>query len=380
MMPEATDYFEFEPVVQDAIGLCLSGGGYRAMVFHLGAIWRLYDSGVLGKVKRISSVSGGSLTAARLGLVWNRLSFDPARIEQDFIPLFINPVRDLAGRTIDAWGIIDGILKPGSISSKIEASYREHLLGDATLQDLPDEPRFIFNATSVQSGALWRFSKPFMGDYHVGVVLNPTVSLAKAAAASSAFPPVLSPCTLKLNPADFVAGSGKDLQREPYTKEAVLSDGGVYDNMGLETVFKNYRTVLVSDAGMKMQPEEDPHSDWAQHALRVNDLIDNQVRSLRKRELMAAYQLPADAEGHRDGAYWGVGTRITDYPVAPMGPGLDKAVQPLASIKTRLAEMDDATQQKLINWGYAICDSAIRSHLTPAPAVPAALPYPAAGI
>ena len=38
------------------IGLCLSGGGYRAMLFHVGALWRLYDAGVLGTVKRISSV------------------------------------------------------------------------------------------------------------------------------------------------------------------------------------------------------------------------------------------------------------------------------------------------------------------------------------
>ena len=43
--------------------LCLSGGGYRAMVFHIGVLWRLYETGLLKTIKRISSVSGGSITA-----------------------------------------------------------------------------------------------------------------------------------------------------------------------------------------------------------------------------------------------------------------------------------------------------------------------------
>src|SRR5262245_28221555 len=45
------------------IALCLSGGGYRAMLFHLGALWRLNEAGLLSQLKRISSVSGGSITA-----------------------------------------------------------------------------------------------------------------------------------------------------------------------------------------------------------------------------------------------------------------------------------------------------------------------------
>jgi NTE family protein len=56
--------------VQDGIALCLSGGGYRAMLFHVGALWRLNELGYLAKLDRISSVSGGSITAALLGLRW----------------------------------------------------------------------------------------------------------------------------------------------------------------------------------------------------------------------------------------------------------------------------------------------------------------------
>jgi len=46
---------------QDGIALCLSGGGYRAMLFHLGALWRLNEAGCLPKLARVSNVSGGSI-------------------------------------------------------------------------------------------------------------------------------------------------------------------------------------------------------------------------------------------------------------------------------------------------------------------------------
>ena len=85
-----------------------------------------------------------------------------------------------------------------TIGDKVAAAYNKHLFDDSTLQDLPDWPRFVINATNVQSGALWRFMKPYMRDYRVGEVKNPTVSLAMAVTASSAFPPVLSPMRLEL--------------------------------------------------------------------------------------------------------------------------------------------------------------------------------------
>jgi len=50
--------------------LCLSGGGYRAMLFHLGTLWRLNQLGFLRKLARVSSVSGGSITAGVLGLAY----------------------------------------------------------------------------------------------------------------------------------------------------------------------------------------------------------------------------------------------------------------------------------------------------------------------
>src|SRR5436309_12942405 len=51
---------------RSGVGLCLSGGGYRAALFHLGAVRRLNELGVLSKISTISSVSGGSILAAHL--------------------------------------------------------------------------------------------------------------------------------------------------------------------------------------------------------------------------------------------------------------------------------------------------------------------------
>ena len=125
----------------------------------------------------------------------------------------------------------------------------------------------------------------------------------------------MSPATIDVDPDDFEPGSGEDLQFEPYTDQLVLTDGGVYDNLGLETVWKRYKTVLVSDGGGKMQPEEEPESDWARQSLRVLNVIDNQVRSLRKRQLIASYEA-----GDRSGAFWGIRTNIEDFGLPATGP------------------------------------------------------------
>ena len=109
----ATDEADRRP--EQGMALCLSGGGYRAMLFHIGVLWRLYEAGVLRDVKRISSVSGGSITAGVLALAWRRLSFVPARLKEEFVPEVVAPLRRLAGTTVDVWAILLGLLLPGRI-------------------------------------------------------------------------------------------------------------------------------------------------------------------------------------------------------------------------------------------------------------------------
>jgi len=353
----------------DGVALCLSGGGYRAMLFHVGVVWRLHDAGWLQRLDRVSSVSGGSITAGALALAWPRLAAEG--LESSFVA----PVRALAGRTVDATSVIAGALTSDTISERVAKAYRRHLFGEATLQDLPDAPRFIINATSVQSGALFRFSKPYMADWRVGRVNAPTVALADAVAASSAFPPVLSPFQLDVRDLAWVDEQGNDLGFGEYRERLALSDGGVYDNLGLETAWKACRTVLVSDAGGQMAAEPDPDHDWGRHLFRVLGVIDNQVRSLRKRECVDAF-----ISGQRLGAYWGIRTDIADFGLADPLPAPHAATMALATLSTRLARLDDVVQERLINWGYAACDAGLRKHVDPSVPAPAGYPYPAAGV
>jgi len=360
---------------EKGIALCLSGGGYRAMLFHIGSLWRLYDVGFFDKLDRISSVSGGSIAAGILGLAWNKLQFGKSPDRRLFEEHIVSPIRRLAGETIDAAAIIGGVLLPGTISEKVQATYRKHLFGDSTLQDLPDKPRFVINATNVQSGALWRFSKPYMRDYRVGEFCEPTIQVAVAVAASSAFPPVLSPLVMELDSHKCTPASGMDLQREPYTSRVVLTDGGVYDNLGLETAWKRYDTILVSDAGGKMKPQEEPKEDWARHAFRVLDLIDNQVRSLRKRQLIEAYRNKV-----RKGAYWGIRTNIADYGLSDPLPCPYERTMELAETPTRLKSLSAELQERIINWGYAVCDAALRKHVDLKSGGARGFPYPSVGV
>ncbi|MGH2435684.1 MAG: patatin-like phospholipase family protein, partial [bacterium] len=212
----------------------------------------------------------------------------------------------------------------------------------------------VINATNVQSGALWRFMRPYMRDYKVGEVRKPEVGLATAVAASSAFPPILSPLHLKLDPSLFTEG-GEPLHRPPYTTDVFLTDGGVYDNLGLETAWKRYTTIFVSDGGGQMEPEAAPAHNWICHSLRVNGLIDNQVRGLRKRQVVGSL------EAHvRQGAYWGIRTNIREYETAAALECPHTKTLALANINTRLKRLDGITQQRLMNWGYAVADAAIR--------------------
>jgi NTE family protein len=378
---------QFKEQPAEGVALCLSGGGYRAMLFHVGALWRLNDAALLSKLSRVSSVSGGSITAAVLGLMWKGLTWSNGVVQN--LDQVFKVIRGLADRTIDEGSVIGGLLLPGvSIADRVAAAYDKHLFHGATLQDLPDDsqnqgPRFVLNATNVQTGSLWRFSLPYMGDWQVGLINNPKVTLAVAVGASSAFPPILSPVTLDVSPGDFDPAKNGPLFKVPYNDTVVLSDGGVYDNLGLETAIKRYKTVLVSDGGQRMGPDPFPKGDWAQHGLRITGLVDNQVRSLRKRQLIEAYR-----RGDRTGTYWGIASHFDDYArdAKVAGANLSDPLKltgfdpsAIAGVKTRLKAMPADVQERLINWGFAVCDAALRTHFG-VKAEPAKFPYPNRGV
>jgi NTE family protein len=363
---------------EPGIALCLSGGGYRAMLFHAGCLWRLNQLGMIATLKRISSVSGGSITAAVLGMNWQSLGFAPGEESSNFQSLVVDPIRQIANTTIDEGAILGGIFLPGSVSDHVAGKYDDLIFHGKTLQDLPDEPRFVINATNIQSGVLMRFSKPYMRDYRVGQILNPKLPLARAVAASSAFPPVLSPCEIKVADYDMrfePAKDGEDLAMPPYTTDLVLSDGGVYDNLGLETAWKRYDTILVSDGGGHTAAEPDPHHDWARHAYRVLNLIDSQVRALRTRQLIELFK-----QGERKGSYWGIRQNLTTYlSDYPLPCPFDRTTA-LAETPTRLAKTSPELQEKLMNWGYVICDASLRRFFDKNLPAPKGFPYPEVGV
>jgi NTE family protein len=346
------------------VALCMSGGGYRAMLFHLGSLIRLNQLGFLKKLTRVSSVSGGSITNGVLGLNWKKLAFDANGVATNFDDHVTKPIRGMAGDSIDVSSILEGVL--GGVSKHVSDHYNEHLYKNATLQDLPDDgegPCFIFNATSLQTGVLWRFSKPYMGSWRVGLVNHPTVQLATAVAASSAFPPLLSPCELTLDPAQF----DPNIQPPPlpnnanlndFRKHIELADGGVYDNLGLETAWKSCRTILVSNGGGALDMQQNPKNDWVSQTNRILMIIYAQVVTLRTRSIIELYKL-----GVRDGAFWGIGSDIKNYGMNDALACSFKDTTALAQTSTRLSALKDDVQEKLIDWGYAITDAAVRKHV-----------------
>lgn len=351
-------------VSRGGVGLCLSGGGYRAMLFHVGALWRLNELGWLPRLSFVSSVSGGSITAGVLGMKWPDLRFGSNGVAMNFSSEIGLPLRALANRTIDVPSVLTGILTPRkTVGDRSTASLRHRLFGAATLADLPDNPRFIFTATNLHSGSLWRFSKQYMRDWQVGQVDKPKVSLAQAVAASAAFPPVLSPVTLDVDPTAWKFVETKPLDNlDPWPPRRIkLSDGGVYDNLGLQPVLRRCATILVSDGGGHMSYEARVAVDWARHLRRVLTVVDNQVRSLRKTALIEEYERTTFG-----GAYWGIRGDVSAYlrqARKPVTNALDApfaATSKLAALKTRLAAVDVATQERLVNWGYAICDVSVR--------------------
>jgi NTE family protein len=371
--PIPTDALDDAP--EPGVALCLSGGGYRAMLFHVGALWRLNELGWLSRLDRVSSVSGGSITAGVLAHRWSQLAFGPDGVAEAFERVVAAPLRTLAGKTIDTPAGLKGIVLPGSIAGYVARRYDDELFGGATLQALPDRPRFVFNATNLQSGVLWRFSKPYMWDYRVGKIAEPGERLSTAVAASSAFPPFLSPMKLRLSPGDYEPGTGTDLEEEAYQRRPVLSDGGVYDNLGLETSWKRYTTVLVSDGGGHFKAKQRVWANWILQPVRVLGVIDSQVRALRKRQVVGGL-----AARLRQGAYWSVWSHIADYGLPDALAASEAATTMLAETPTRLGKLDSARQERLINWGYTICDTAMRKWVLPGTPQPTSLPYPAAGI
>ena len=262
-----------------SVGLALSGGGFRASLFSLGSLWRLNDAGLLGRLDRITSVSGGSILAGVLVHAWSRLEFENGHA-RNFEPLVARTVQAFCSHTIDMEAGILGWLTPfKSAGDYLIDRYRDDLFQQTTLKDLPPPgpgvPTFIFYATNLQTGRSFQLRQDKLSDYKLGALLAPDVPLATAVAASSAFPPLFSPVLLHCNPDAWVdTPVGADGRRQTLDDPALLrrlreritlGDGGIYDNMGLQALVGDTADrvdiALVSDAGAPFELQAEPAGD-----------------------------------------------------------------------------------------------------------------------
>ncbi len=254
------------------IGLALSGGGFRASIFHLGVIRRLEELGIMPEISVVSSVSGGSIVAAfyirrmedllrslppgQVATTAERVAFFE-QIAAEFLkatdhnlrtralvytPFFHFPsfVKTLLSRPF----------RETARSELIQTEYDKWLYHHDTLDELPNVtpddgepkagviygPRLILNTTSLISGERVSFSRePVSRFMEMSRVNKNVLPLSRVVGASSCVPGLFPPTT--------IAGD-------------VLVDGGVSDNQGVEGLIQeggDCDVMIVSDASGQME-------------------------------------------------------------------------------------------------------------------------------
>jgi NTE family protein len=246
------------------IGLALSGGGCRAIAFHLGCLRALNRLGLLDRVAVLSTVSGGSA----IGAYFHAHRGDFASFEASirallakglvapmrrklFSPLGINVAAAFVSVGIVALVVaaiktavkIIGLVTPRSLAAHferfdirsplhrfasrttlLEAALDDLLFKRTSLNDLPAQPHLVINATELRTGSAFRFGTMESGSWRWGKLHRNEVSVAHAVAASAAYP-------LFLPAFDETLTFDKDGALS--SARVLLTDGGIYDNLGL---------------------------------------------------------------------------------------------------------------------------------------------------
>ncbi|WOH58526.1 patatin-like phospholipase family protein [Bradyrhizobium sp. BWC-3-1] len=250
-----------EPTENKDITLCLSGGGLRATYFHLGVIWAFRRQGLLEKLERVYSVSGGSIAAAHLALNWRKYAGSSDRDAIAAAQTLMNfAKRDVRGRVVRRAvlaflcfvPLVNAVLWffgkriPVGRTDFLEAEYKG-LFGNAELSSLKVEggPEFFLLGTTFLTGDACIFSSD---GYARGA--NPPyggqeLPVAKAVAASSAFPPLFPPARI------LASDIGADRADLFGFNEDLVTDGGVFDNLGYDVLQATRGQVYISDAGAR---------------------------------------------------------------------------------------------------------------------------------
>lgn len=358
------------------IGIALSGGGVRATVFHFGVLARLAAGGLHERIAFLSTVSGGSL-AAGLCFAWSGGAWPSSEV---YLHQTLPKLRWLLTATSLQWAygwrslILPWRLLRGR-AGLLARMMRTKWSIEGSLGNLPETPRWIINATCYETGKNWRFMRRRMGDWQANYVLEPAFPLAEAMAASAAVPGLIGP--LKLKTARYVWHRLDD-DRRTTTKVAPLCpllrlwDGGVYDNLGVEALFKpagGYRDgvdfLLVSDAAQQVGCATGRFRGRA--ALRLIDIATDQVRALRERMIVAYLHAHPGT-----GALLRIGNTLAaifDEAKTPLPPALDltKTLSPedvgtAVGFETTLRKLAPHEFSLLLQHGYEVADATLAAY------------------
>lgn len=269
-MAETNSEAPAEPV----IGLALSGGGARAIAFHLGCLRALNDLGLLQRIHVISTVSGGSVIGAlyayggyrsfeefdaavvqllKSGLQWRILTKTIFSLQlpkiimtvicNGLVTFALNMLGFTIGRAMRLLGLnaapiqhtiswlTDKLPHWGSLTTAFELVLLE-IFGDTSIEDIRvRDLKVVINASELRTGTAFRFGSERSGDWRFGMIRqNRRVLVATAVAASAAFPILLPPLVRQF---EFLK------RGEDKTETVALTDGGVYDNLGVSVLEPN---------------------------------------------------------------------------------------------------------------------------------------------
>jgi predicted acylesterase/phospholipase RssA len=371
------------------IGLALSGGGFRATLYHLGLVRFLRDADLLSQVTHITSVSGGSIMAAHLVLNWHLYTGSANEFDQAASKLLAFTRLDVRNRIVRRFPL--GLLLRGprrllGLSNRqltrtgwLENQYEKHLFGDKSLFELPERPELHILATNLSEGCLCSFNRDGLwmmqqkaGRSQIERIRVGLMTVSMAVTASSAFPGFFPP--LELTGRD-VGARGGEFGRQAYT------DGGVFDNLGvrmfpwLTPLLKEEKAldgVLVSDVGNRILIQASQGGGLIRTALRSSDILMDRVWQLEIENFQETFGF--------------VFARITDV----VGPHEDSTAlhaevqRQVANIRTDLDTFSPLEISCLIRHGYCIGRKACRSRTdlfgTEFPSSPPWDPIPPASI
>jgi len=306
--------------IRPRIALALSGGGFRASIFHLGVLRRLAEEKWLDKVDVISAVSGGSIVGAFAAIRWQQVldnGGDWPALKEHIVDPFLLHVqkRNFIVNWSKQFPLIpfrkrDKTYTRTKLAARI---FSKRFYAGKSCDDLPEKPLLIINATCLKSIRSWRFTRYGLGCSRIGHSFweKQVLSIGECVGASAAFPPLFPPTRVDSDQYKFSGPLHKFDEPITLPKFIALSDGGVYENLGTEVltkeegskipvdkVLKQPEYLLVSDAGYppqyRFKKSGIPFISEGLLLYRVDDIARTQVNALRLRNLIGRYMDPED--------------------------------------------------------------------------------------